>query len=256
MRRPVNASLVPERRALGSRRPGRRTGRIRCGDRTERDHPREERSPGRPQPRPSTGATWGEGSEVVGRDGPEEIEAATQRRLLGAFCCSGCAGRRGHPMSCRTRAVRCRTWTPCSTVSTPPSATRSPAAPRRWRSWPARARARRGCSPAASRGSRARQRIDPAPRPRAHLHPQGRRRAPGAAEPARRPASRSPRARSTPSPSPSSGGAPTSRAAPMPGPPRPQGPDPGAAAARTRARGRAARPPSWRRRSSGPRPGW
>ena len=109
------------------------------------------------------GQPWGEGSEVVGRDGPEEIEAATQRRLLGAFCCSGCAGRRRAPHERRTRAVRCRTWTPCSTVSTPTqrdavtSTRRAAGDPA-----PARARARRACSPAASRGSRASGAIDPA----------------------------------------------------------------------------------------------
>ena len=83
----------------------------------------------RPQPRPST---WGNpGARVRKRsagDGPEEIEAATQRRLLGAFCCSGLRRAGGcDPMSVvpgRYGAARGRAR---STVSTPPSATRSPA---------------------------------------------------------------------------------------------------------------------------------
>ena len=97
--RPVNTGPVPEANDReagyaqagwnGTRAPEDGPERIRCGDRAERDHPREARTP-EAAPRPST---WGNpgarNRRTVGGNGPEEIRAATQRRLLGAFRCSG-----------------------------------------------------------------------------------------------------------------------------------------------------------------------
>ena len=139
-----------------------------------------------------------------------------------------------------TARYRAHGGRPPRAASTRPSATRSPAAPRRSRSSPARARARPACSPAASRGRRARARR-PAPRPRGHVHPQGRGRAAHPPRPPRRAARRSPPAPSTPSRSPSCGAAPTTQGRPMPDAARTQGADPRPARRRPRARGRARR---------------
>jgi hypothetical protein len=102
---PVNTGPVPGtngREARGERRKSgaasgtggstRKTDRseIRCGERAERDHPREAREPEADTEAAHLGQPWGEEPEEVGRNGPEEIRAATQRRLLGAFCCLGC----------------------------------------------------------------------------------------------------------------------------------------------------------------------
>ena len=104
LRGPVNTGPVPgrngrEARARRRKSEGtsgtdgktRKTDRsgIRCGERAERDHPREAREPEADTEAEHLGQPWGEESEEVGRNGPEEIRAATQRRLLGAFCCSG-----------------------------------------------------------------------------------------------------------------------------------------------------------------------
>ncbi len=73
-------------RREGGAASGRRTGRIRCGDRTERDHPREARAAGGHGRDRAPGATRGEGSEVVGRNWPRgdpSCDAAeTTRGLL------------------------------------------------------------------------------------------------------------------------------------------------------------------------------
>ena len=146
----------------GSARKTDRSG-IRCGERAERDHPREEREPEADTEAEHLGQPWGEGSEEVGRNGPEEIRAATQRRLLGAFCCSGCSGCGAVDRSADGVGVSVvperygADGGRAPRRSRPHAARRGHrAAPRRWRSSPARARARPACSPAASRGSRAR----------------------------------------------------------------------------------------------------
>ena len=103
LRRPVNTGPVPGRNGREARAGRRESGgtggtdgnirktdrsEIRCGERAERDHPREAREPEADTEAEHLGQPWGEESEEVGGNGPEEIRAATQRRLLGAFCCS------------------------------------------------------------------------------------------------------------------------------------------------------------------------
>jgi hypothetical protein len=88
----VNASLVPERNvgeAQATPTEGPEDGQEGSGTATEPNGT----TPGRRGSREIAaeaehlGQPWGEGSEAIGRNGPEEIRAATQRRLLGAFCC-------------------------------------------------------------------------------------------------------------------------------------------------------------------------
>jgi hypothetical protein len=104
LRGPVNTGPVPGRNGReararrrksvgtsgtdGKTRKTDRSG-IRCGERADRDHPRKAREPEADTEAAHLGQPWGEEPEEVGRNGPEEIRAATQRRLLGAFCCSG-----------------------------------------------------------------------------------------------------------------------------------------------------------------------
>ena len=154
---------------------------------------------------PTTGAEVGPqagtvgGSNVPTGSGPEEIRAATQRRLLGAFLVPVPARGVGRSVSYPTR-YGARGGASCCAVSTR-HATRRGHEPRarRSRSSPARARARRACSRAASRGRRAR-----APSiPRHVLAVTFTRKAAGELRAAPRPGSacstRSPPARSTPS---------------------------------------------------------
>ena len=140
MRRPVRrrygaGSERDHPRAATGAEPGRRTGRIRCGERSGTGPAREAGHPGGRSRGRAPGRPGAEGPEGVGERRPRgdrSCDAAETTRGLLLFSAAPC--RPGAPFSVVPGRYGAHGGRPCSTVSTRPSATRSPAAPRRSRS--------------------------------------------------------------------------------------------------------------------------